>query len=611
MKRALSSSFKSLGFVALLAACGSSTESPDQGGQSGASVGGNTTLPGAGVPSTPGAGAPSTPGGGTSSGAGAGNTPGAGSGTTPGAGSGPGAGAGGQGPVGGTGTGGSVTAGTGTGGSAGATPSPTPANVLVVSSPPDAYWKTDGMWTDAAESAAATVTVSDMLAQLWEGFGGSFNEMGWEDLTTDAMKAEAIKLLFSATDGANFAWGRIPMGASDYGTNRYTLVDPNGMDDPVPSGETNRPAADLTLTKFSLERDGKLLIPYIKAAQAVKSNIRFWASPWTPPVWMKTGFKPNNGGSGGGDAKRPSFYDGGTMKGDTAILASYAEYFKKFVEGYRAQGINVEVVSPQNEPGYDQNYPSCLWESATYVTFIRDHLGPAMKAMTPPVGVMLGTMSNAGDSSRNDMNIASAVLGDATAKSMVSVGGAQWGVLDRVNSGQANFGGLPVWATEHKCGNYPWNPSGFPAYNSTQAPNDQAYGEESWGYIRNAINQGKVTSYSAWNMVLDRLGLGNDTSRDWRQNALLVADAGAVKPTPAYWVFRHFSQYVVPGANVVSVTPNNNAVGFKNPDGSYVAVVFNSGNAAVANFVVAIGGKKVQFNLPSKGWATVKVTPPS
>ncbi len=106
-------------------------------------------------------------------------------------------------------------------------------------------------------------------------------------------------------------------------------------------------------------------------------------------------------------------------------------YFTKFVNGYKGMGINIEVVSPQNEPGYDQNYPSCLWDSATYVTFIKSYLGPAM--MPLGVKVMLGTMSNAGDANRNDINIATAVLADATAKSFVSVAGVQWGVLERVN----------------------------------------------------------------------------------------------------------------------------------------------------------------------------------
>ena len=82
--------------------------------------------------------------------------------------------------------------------------------------------------------------------------------------------------LLYGSDGARFNLGRIPMGASDYGTSRYT-------DDEVASG------TDYSMTSFSTSRDMQLLIPYVKAALAVNGSIRLWASPWTPPTWMKAG----------------------------------------------------------------------------------------------------------------------------------------------------------------------------------------------------------------------------------------------------------------------------------------------------------------------------------
>jgi len=108
-------------------------------------------------------------------------------------------------------------------------------------------------------------------------------------------------------------------------------------------------------------------------------------------------------------------------------------------------------------------------------------------------------------------------------------------------------------------------------------------------------------------MVLDPGGLGIDDTRKRPQNALLVANAGALTLTPAYYVFRHFSQYVDPGAKRVDAT-GGDAVAFKNPDGSIVAVMFNSG-AANNSYVVAIGGKKLQFAMPATGWATIKYRP--
>ena len=401
-----------------------------------------------------------------------------------------------------------------------------------------------------------------------------------------------MQLLFG-TDGARFAIGRIPMGASDYAIARYT--DDEG-------------GADTSMANFNTTEDTKYLIPYIQAALAVKSDIKFWASPWTPPTWMKTGpftaITDDN-------ATTTSNFDSGNMNDVAANLTAYAQYFVEFVSAYKTAGINISVVAPQNEPNYALCYPSCLWTSALYTKFVGQYLGPALPS---GVSVMLGTLSNS--DSGKDVDLANAAYADSTAKPFFTVAGVQWGVLDKVNSG-TKFGSLPIWATEHKCGNYPFSQSSCgtsgtsscPSYNSTQAPNDQAYGVESWNQIRNAINKGGVTAYNAWNMVLDTVGKGIDTHRDGNQDALLAVDTAskALNVTPAYCVFRHFSQFVGVGAKRVA-TSGGDAVAFKNPDGSLVAVMYNSGSAN-SSYVVSIGSQKLQFSMPANGWATVTYKP--
>ncbi len=157
---------------------------------------------------------------------------------------------------------------------------------------------------------------------------------------------------------------------------------------------------------------------------------------------------------------------------------------------------------------------------------------------------MLGTMSN-GDSGK-DPAIMTAVMADATAKAYIKVSGFQWGMQGKVSTASARCN-MPLWQTEHKCGNYPWNPAGCAAY-KTAAPNNQAYAVESWGLIRDWIKR-RVTAYSAWNMVLDTVGKGIDMTRDWAQNALLTVNTSSktLNLTPAYYVFRHFSQFVDAG----------------------------------------------------------------
>jgi glucosylceramidase len=198
-------------------------------------------------------------------------------------------------------------------------------------------------------------------------------------------------------------------------------------------------------------------------------------------------------------------------------------------------------------------------------------------------------------------------MGDATAKPLFKAIGLQWGMLDLYKGTPSMFDtySLPVWATEHKCGNYPWNPAGYPAYKEP-APNDQAYGVESWNYIRDAIKAG-VTAYNAWNMVLDTVGKGNDTVRQWSQDALLIVNTSSKTLTlsPAYHVFRHVSQYVKPTARVVATSGSTDALAFKNPDGSVVAIMH--ADAANASYSVQIKGQRYQFSMPAMGWATVVV----
>ena len=447
---------------------------------------------------------------------------------------------------------------------------PAPATIHLVTSAQGAYWKTDATWTEVESEPADVIVDENSEAQMWEGFGGAFSERGWDSLTTRALQDEAVALLFGS-DGCRFVWGRIPVGANDYAMDRYTL---------------DEVVDDYSMSHFSIERDRQRLIPYIEAALAIRRDIRFWANPWTPPTWMKIGQKAGS---------TPSSFDGGRMRDDDEILAAYAQYFVKFIQAYAEEGIQIEVVAPQNEPSYEQNYPSCLWTAGLYTKFVGEYLGPAFDTAGISTQIMLGTMSNG----KGDPATIDSVMADPAARGYVTIIGLQWGMLDVIANVRST--GLPIWQTEHECGNYPWEVS---TYRQT-APNDHAYGVESWGLIRDWIKAG-VSAYNAWNMVLDRMSARIDTAQQWAQNSLLVVDGGKLTKTPAYYVFRHLSQFVVPGAKVVRTT-GGDALAFENPDGGLVTVMYNAGKAKKT--VVLVGGKRLQFDLPGNGWATVNCGP--
>ena len=231
----------------------------------------------------------------------------------------------------------------------------------------------------------------------------------------------------------------------------------------------------------------------------MKGSIRFWASPWTPPTWMKQG--PFSAGN------VVSPFDGGTMKSDDATMRAFADYLIAFVQAYAQLGINVEVISPQNEPGYTGNYPTCGWSPANYTTFVGQYLGPAIATAGLATKIMLGTF-NGGD---GDTTMVGNLMGDASARSYIRVLGYQWGMWRNIP--RAKEYGLPIWQTEHQCGNYPW----ATPFDASMAPNDQAYAVESWGLVRDWIKRGHHR--------LQRVehGAGHDR-RQHRHDARLAAE---------------------------------------------------------------------------------------
>jgi glucosylceramidase len=143
------------------------------------------------------------------------------------------------------------------------------------------------------------------------------------------------------------------MGGSDLqAVETYTYDD-------VPNGQT-----DYNLDHFSIDKDRQFFIPVIKEALAVNPNLKLLGTPWSAPAWMKESHTLN----------------GGQFKSDTRVYQTYAMYFVKFIEAYKAEGIPIEALAVQNEPLYETNgYPTMKMTAEQQTVFIRDHLGPLFR----------------------------------------------------------------------------------------------------------------------------------------------------------------------------------------------------------------------------------------
>ena len=148
------------------------------------------------------------------------------------------------------------------------------------------------------------------------------------------------------------------------------------------------------------------------------------------------------------------------------------------------------------------------------------------------------------------------------------------------------------------------DPTPLGSFNATMAPNDWRYGGRAGGSFATGSGAG-VTAYSAWNMVLDTVGVGIDSAA--RLAAGRAPDRGHVREDAD----RHAGLLRLPAlsrsssrrAPRSSATTGGDALAFKNPDGSLVAVMYNSGSATT--YTIALAGKKLQFAMPAQGWATV------
>ncbi|MEI6147941.1 MAG: glycoside hydrolase family 30 protein [bacterium] len=391
--------------------------------------------------------------------------------------------------------------------------------------------------------------------QLWEGFGGCFNELGWIALSTmrGADRGRVIQALFDREDGCRFNLCRVPIGASDYALEWYSCNETDG---------------DLGMSRFTIERDRQFLIPYIRAALRLQPMLKLFASPWSPPVWMK----------------HPRAYHSGKLIWKPEILEAYALYFARFVQAYRQEGIQVHQVHVQNEPVADPKFPGCLWTGPELRDFIRNHLGPMFAKQRVRSEIWLGTLNT------DDYNgYTLTALSDPLARQFIAGVGYQGAGKAAVLRTHTSWPETRMMQTENECGD---------------GQNSWAYARYVFGLLQHYISCG-VNAYVYWNMVLQP---GGGSTWGWRENSMITVDplSGAVTFNPEFYVMKHFSHFIDRNAIRLGLTGGwaGNAVAFMNPDESRVLVLQNP-FAESRRVVLEDGSTLLTLNLPPESFHTV------
>ena len=415
-----------------------------------------------------------------------------------------------------------------------------------------------------AEGPGGAVTLSvDTVTRLQtiEGFGGCFNELGWKALRrlSAADRAAVVRELFAPGVGAGFTLCRMPVGANDFSDGWYSY---------------DETAGDLTLSHFSIARDLGSLVPFIHAAQHVNPRLQLWASPWSPPSWMKVnGHYACAGTSAGGEGID-------LFRVEDPYLKAYAQYFVRFVKAYKAQGITIGMVMPQNEFNSCQVFPSCTWTAASLTRFVGGYLGPALQ----PLGVKLffGTMERANTA------LADSLLRDPACARYIRGVGFQWAGKGAIAGIHRRYPGLDLYQSEQECGD---------------GKNGWDYAAYTWSLMKHYISGG-ARAYMYWNLALDEGGISH---WGWTQNSLVTVDTlrHTYRYTPDYYVFKHLTHFVRPGARLVGYSGSSaeQSLCFLNRDGSVVVVIGNP-DTSPRPVRIAIGRHFFSATLPPSSFHT-------
>jgi glucosylceramidase len=373
------------------------------------------------------------------------------------------------------------------------------------------------------------------------GFGGCFNELGWEALQSlpRPVQDTLMASLFDTISGCRFNLCRMPIGANDYALEWYSYDETPG---------------DFDMKNFSIERDEKRLIPYIKMAQAYNPLLRIWASPWCPPAWMKT----NQHYACASNAKfndLPEDRQGTEMttqfRMEDKVLRAYALYFQKFIQAYAVKGINISTIHPQNELNSCQAFPSCIWRPEDIAMFIGNYLGPQIERTCPGTSIYMGTIE------RPQIERLDTILQNPQAKKYIKGAGFQWAGKDAIPLVHQKYPHLALIQTETECGD---------------GSNDWKAAEHTWELMRHYFSNG-ANAYMYWNMILDETG---KSQWGWKQNSMITIDrkTGQAKYNPEFYLMKHLARYVSPGSRYIQVD-NDNCLAFMNK-GKVIVIIYNS-----------------------------------
>jgi glucosylceramidase len=413
--------------------------------------------------------------------------------------------------------------------------------------------------SDGAGRAPSTIEIDPANSfQTIVGFGAALTDASCF-LLSGMEPAQRRQLLteFFSPGGLQFSISRTCIGSSDYSCSPYTFDD--------------APAPDPELTHFTIEHDRAYILPTLREAAQIQPDLKFVSTPWSPPAWMKAG---------------DSLFGGSMRK---HYFKSYADYFVKFIEGYRDSGIHISAVTTQNEVDTDQDgrMPATLWGQEYESEFIKEFLGPALSSARLDTSIWL--LDHNFDLWGRVMDL----LSDPGVYRYVD--GVAW---------HAYAGDPSAMSRVHAA--FPSKGAYFTEYGPLITDADYLTGWAKWSASYAQILKNWARCIVAWNLVLDEKGGPNIGPFTCGGVVTYDSRTRQVSRSGQYWAFAHYSKSVQRGARVISTqssVPGVEHAAFINPDGSYVLVLTNQGKEC--NVDCRFQGKSLRTSLPADSVLTL------
>ncbi|MDZ7264937.1 MAG: glycosyl hydrolase [candidate division KSB1 bacterium] len=383
--------------------------------------------------------------------------------------------------------------------------------------------------------------------QTFLGIGGAITDAAAEVFAKlpSEKQDELLRAYYSQNEGIGYTLARTNIHSCDFSSESYTYVSDG----------------DKELKTFSIAHDKQFRIPLIKKAiAAAGGNLLIFASPWSPPAFMKDNKDMLHGGK-----LLPDYYQ------------SWALYYTKFIKAYESEGIPIWGITIQNEPMATQTWESCIYTAVEERDFLKNYLGPIMKQEG------LGDKKIIVWDHNRDLicQRVNTIFDDPEASKYAWGIGFHWyedwsggePMYDNLRNVAESYPEKKLLFTEGCVG-------GFDPQKYHYWPNAERYGKS----MINDFNRGTI-GWTDWNILLDETGGPNHVGNFCFAPIHADTREGTLIYTPTYYYIGHFSKFIRPNAKRVSTASSRShllCTSFMNVDGKMATIVMNQSDQKIS-----------------------------